>query len=119
MPDHPTTVPPDACPDCLKVKTLCVCASVRKLPTRTQMLILQHPQEPDHELGSARITHLSLPNSTLKIGLSWPNLSAALGKTAQASQWGVLYLGSGIKGEKRDFSPLQFVTKQSNPAPSA
>jgi DTW domain-containing protein len=106
------------CTQCLKSPELCVCASIRPLSARTQILILQHPQEPDHELGSARITQLSLPNATLKIGLSWPNLSAALGQTAQSSQWGVLYLGSGIKGEKKSTSTLQFVTKQSAPAPA-
>ncbi len=61
------------------------------------MLILQHPQEPDKLLGSARIAHLALPNSTLKIALSCPNLKVALGREAVPSRWAVLYLGSGIK----------------------
>ena len=61
------------------------------------MLIIQHPQEPDKLLGSARIAHLALPNSTLKIALSCPNLKVALGREAVPSRWAVLYLGSGIK----------------------
>jgi len=79
------------------------------------VLILQHPQEPDKDLGSARIAHLALPNSTLKIGLSWPNLKAALGKEAQGSRWAVLYLGSGVKakGPPPTHPPvLQFVDKK-------
>lgn len=92
------------------------------MPTQTHVLILQHPQEPDHELGSARLAHLSLKNSTLQIGLSWRNLRAALGKEAQPSQWGVLYLGSGIKGpspaEDLRKTPLYFVSKQGAPIPA-
>ncbi len=105
------------CSQCDKPNDLCICSLVRPLNAQTQILILQHPQEPDHELGSAKLTHLSLPNSTLKVGLSWPNLSAALGKQAQASQWGVLYLGSGVKGGTLQLSSLQFVTKQGSVAP--
>jgi DTW domain-containing protein YfiP len=65
--------------------------------TQRHVLILQHPQEPDKELGSAKLAHAMLPNSTLKIGLSWRNLKAVLGREAQPSRWAVLYLGSGVK----------------------
>jgi DTW domain-containing protein YfiP len=82
------------------------------------VLILQHPQEPDHEIGSALLTHLALPNSTLKIGLSWRNLGAALGKEkVDPSRWMVLYLGSGVKGVAQ--KPLQFVSKQGAPIEAA
>ncbi len=94
---------------------LCVCESIRPLKTRLHVLILQHPQEPDKDLGSACLAHLSLPNSTLKIGLSWPNLKTALGKEAQPSRWAVLYLGSGAKskGPPPTHPPvLQFVDKK-------
>lgn len=88
------------CPRCEKSRTLCVCSEISRLFTRIHVLILQHPQEPDKDLGSARIAHLSLAQSTLKIGLSWPNLTAALGHEAQPHRWTVLYLGSGIQGAK-------------------
>jgi len=81
------------CPKCLKEDLLCVCDGIAPLATRRHVLILQHPQEPDKELGTARIAHLALANSTLRIGLSWPNLSKALGRTAVHGNWGVLYLG--------------------------
>ena len=80
------------------------------------VLILQHPQEPDKDLGSALIAHLSLPNSTLKIGLSWPNLKKALGREAMPSKWAVLYLGSGTKTEKPK-PGLQLVSKAGVPLP--
>jgi hypothetical protein len=81
------------CPKCRKEDLLCICAAIAPLRTRRHVLILQHPQEPDKELGSARITHLALANSTMKVGLSWPNLSKALGRPAVHGNWGVLYLG--------------------------
>ena len=113
----------ELCKSCLKQSPLCVCSEIKPIPTRLHLLILQHPQEPDHEIGSARITHLSLPNSTLRIGLSWANLKAALGKdttlpTPEASRWAVLYLGSGIKGEKTSKTPIQFVNRKGEPVVS-
>lgn len=109
-----------SCEKCLKQTHLCVCSEIQPISTRLHTLILQHPQEPDHEIGSARITHLCLPQSTLRIGLSWPNLKAALGAQPQISQpqpsrWAVLYLGSGIKGKKTSSTPIQFVNRKGEP----
>jgi DTW domain-containing protein YfiP len=112
---------PETCTSCQKLPELCVCSSVKPLKSQLQILILQHPQEPDKELGSARLAHLSLPeNSTLKIGLSWANLKKASGREdAQPGRWGVLYLGSGVKGKAQ--GALQFVSKTGAPvaAPEA
>lgn len=71
-----------------------------KLKTKLHVLILQHPQEPDKELGTARLAHEALENSTLRIGLSWPNLSKALGRPAIHGNWGVLYLGGKAESAK-------------------
>jgi DTW domain-containing protein len=69
----------------------CRCA----FENRVSLLILQHPQEQDRALGTARITALQLKNAVVKIGLSWPSLSKALGRPiADPSRWAVLYLGS-------------------------
>ena len=89
------------CPRCRKETSLCVCAGVTPLKTKLHVLILQHPQEPDKELGSARIANLALENSTLRIGLSWPNLSKALGRPAIHGNWGVLYLGGKSESAKQ------------------
>jgi hypothetical protein len=58
------------------------------------LLILQHRQEKDRELGTARLTILHLKHASLKIGLSWPSLAKALGKPVDPKRWAVLYLGS-------------------------
>jgi DTW domain-containing protein YfiP len=112
------TLPADEiqiCENCEKAPELCFCAEIKKLANEHHVLILQHPQEPDKELGTARLAHLALGESTLKIGLSWRNLSAALGKEVQNARWAVLYLGSGAKGEQRLKPGLTFVSKTGHP----
>jgi DTW domain-containing protein len=58
------------------------------------VLILQHPQEQDRVLGTARLVCETLGNARLVVGLSWRNLSHALKEPADAKEWAVLYLGS-------------------------
>jgi DTW domain-containing protein len=83
------------CPRCLKPLPLCVCDSVTPVQSRLSLLILQHPQEQDRALGTARLTALHFADATLKVGLSWPSLAKALGRpVADPSRWAVLYLGS-------------------------
>src|SRR3954447_15202686 len=83
------------CPDCLKPLPLCICDAITPIENRISLLILQHPQEQDRALGTARIAALQFKNAVLKIGLSWPSLSKALGRPiADPSRWAVLYLGS-------------------------
>lgn len=82
------------CPHCGKAEPLCICDSLEPLRNRIEVVILQHPQEQDRALGTARLTALSLENSVLKIGLSWPSLSKILGRTVDPARWAVLYLGS-------------------------
>jgi DTW domain-containing protein len=90
----PTAAIPD-CPHCQKPLPLCVCDGVRPIENRVSLLILQHPQEQDRALGTARLTAMHLTNAVLKIGLSWPSLSKALGRQiSDPSRWAVLYLGS-------------------------
>jgi DTW domain-containing protein YfiP len=83
------------CPNCHKPLPLCICDSITPIENRIALLILQHPQEQDRALGTARLTALHFRNAVLKIGLSWPSLSEALGRPVHDPQrWAVLYLGS-------------------------
>jgi DTW domain-containing protein YfiP len=61
---------------------------------KVAILVLQHPQEQDRVLGTARLLVGSLTRATIVVGLSWCNLAHALGEPAEARDWGVLYLGS-------------------------
>jgi len=94
--DAPAVVPapePD-CPRCGKPQPLCVCADIAADDNAIEVLILQHPQEHDRMLGTARLTALHFKHATLKIGLSWPSLSKILGRTVDPQRWAILYLGS-------------------------
>jgi hypothetical protein len=83
------------CPRCNKPLPLCICEGIARIESRISLLILQHPQEQDRALGTARLTALHFKDAVLKIGLSWPSLSKALGRpVADPSRWAVLYLGS-------------------------
>jgi DTW domain-containing protein YfiP len=61
---------------------------------KVAVLILQHPQEQDRVLGTAKLIAATLGRVKLTIGLSWRNLAHALGAPAEQRDWGVLYLGS-------------------------
>jgi DTW domain-containing protein YfiP len=83
------------CPHCQKPTPLCICDSVTPIDNRVALLILQHPQEQDRALGTARLTAQHFKGAVVKVGLSWPSLSKALGRpVSDPSRWAVLYLGS-------------------------
>src|SRR6202048_3056031 len=88
------------CPRCHKPLPLCICDSITPIENKVSLLILQHPQEQDRALGTARLTALLFADAVLKIGLSWPSLSKALGRPVHdPSRWAVLYLGSAKVSE--------------------
>jgi DTW domain-containing protein YfiP len=83
------------CPRCLKPRPLCVCDGVAPIKIRLSLLILQHPQEQDRALGTARLAAQHFSGAVVKIGLSWPSLSKALGRPVEnPARWAILYLGS-------------------------
>lgn len=96
--ETPAAAPADPipeCPHCQKPMPLCICDSVTPIENRLSLLILQHPQEQDRALGTARLLAKHFADATVRVGLSWPSLSKALGRPVEnASHWAVLYLGS-------------------------
>jgi DTW domain-containing protein len=83
------------CPRCQKPLPLCICDTVTPIESRVSLLILQYPQEQDRALGTARLTALHFKDAVVRVGLSWPSLSKALGRPVHdPSRWAVLYLGS-------------------------
>ncbi len=61
------------------------------MATRLRVVVLQHPQEDDEALGTARLVTLTLPNADIRVGLSWASLDHALGTTnAARDRWAVL-----------------------------
>jgi DTW domain-containing protein YfiP len=79
---------------------------------KVAILVLQHPQEQDRVLGTARLLAGSLAHGKVVVGLSWRNLAHALGEPAEPRDWGVLYLGSTqAKGQ----GPLVAVDRRGEP----
>lgn len=74
--------------------TLALDLPIEAVANRVRVVVLQHPQEPDKELGSAALLVRGLEHASLKVGLSWRSLRAVAGEDALPSEWAVLYLGA-------------------------
>jgi DTW domain-containing protein YfiP len=81
---------------------------------KVTILVLQHPQEQDRVLGTAKLICSTLSRAQLTIGLSWRNLGHALAAPAEAHDWGVLYLGSAQARKAKD-GPLIAVDRKGEP----
>lgn len=114
--DTPKVSEEARCPRCWKPVGACFCAEIQAVPTRTRLLILQHPQEAKKPLGTARLVSLALPGAVHRVGLSWRSLSAALGEAADPKEWAVLFLG-GLKESQKHLTeaPFQIVTRKGEP----
>ena len=55
----------------MPVAGVCFCDRMTVLPTRTRVVMLQHPREQDVGIGTARMAHLALPDSTLHVGVDF------------------------------------------------
>jgi len=57
------------CYRCFWPQTLCWCASLQPMATRTRFVFLMHPKEfKEEKAGTGRLTHLCLPNSAIHMG---------------------------------------------------
>lgn len=63
--------PREVCPHCRRPSVVCYCAHLVPLPTRTRIVILQHPREARVPIGTARMAHLMLPHSQLVHPRTW------------------------------------------------
>ena len=90
--------PRPRCERCRRPTSVCYCAAIPTLPTRTRVVILQHPRERDVPIGTARMATLCLPHSELHVGVHWgehAGLRAALGDPARPPI--LLYPGPGAR----------------------
>jgi len=90
----PDAIEVEACSHCGKPLALCVCEYAKPIDNRVSVVVLQHPQEQDKLLGTARLTVHHLARATFRVGLSWPSLSKAVGREVDPKRWGILYLGA-------------------------
>lgn len=81
-----------------------MCDRLPQQRARTRVLILQHPQEQDRDLGTASLLLASIPTATKRVGLSWASLAAALGEEGvDPKRWAVLYPSS----LRRELTPAE------------
>jgi DTW domain-containing protein YfiP len=105
-------LPPGMCPKCLKRQALCICATTKPFNHSIEVLILQHPQEKNEDLSTARLVEAGLTHAKVKVGFSWPNFEKALGKKAEPKQWLVFFLGSKTPPEWFNRKePILYLTK--------
>lgn len=55
------------CERCRRPTVVCCCAYIHPLPTRTRVVLLQHPHERRKGIGTAHLAHLCLPGSILRV----------------------------------------------------
>lgn len=107
------------CARCWKAPEACLCAELPSISAKTRLLILQHPQESRNPLGTARLASLAVKGAVHRVGLSWRSLGHALGSEADASDWGVLYLGTRENGKSAQPSkPLTVLGRAGRPIPA-
>ena len=91
------------CPVCGKPLQLCVCSDAEPFDNKHFVLILQHPQEQDKDLGTARIICRRMKNAVLK-------------HPADPKKWGALYLGA--QNETPTASGLYALSRKGNLLPN-
>ena len=77
------------CDRCRRPASVCFCAHLVSLETRTRVLLLQHPRERRTPIGTARLAHLCLPGSELHVGVDFddnPEVLAALAAAEAAGR---------------------------------
>lgn len=100
------------CAGCFRPLSDCFCGKVATCDNRLRVVILQHPQEQYKTLNSARLAHLLLNNSSIFVGLSWPNFKKVAGLNEIPSQWGVLFLKPS---EEKSMVPLTVFNRKKQP----
>jgi len=68
------------CPRCQRPLLHCLCPLIPRLSSRTQVLILQHPEEARHALNTARLAALGLERAELQVGERFPELTLSPGR---------------------------------------
>lgn len=83
MPLSPTQAR-SRCPRCQRPASHCLCAHIPELPSRTRVLVLQHPDEARHPLNTARLAVLGLQKAELWVGETFSQLEGRLASVQSA-----------------------------------
>lgn len=80
------------CLNCLKAAQACFCHEVTQFKNEIRLIILQHPTETKHPLGTAIISRLSFINSEIFIGENF-NANTEVQKILESPQTYLLFPG--------------------------
>lgn len=99
------------CERCARPQSHCLCHLIPSLPSRSRVLILQHPDEVGHALNTARFAALGLQNAQLEVGETFAELERWLDPAYRAC---LLFPGAGaqtlpLSVEDGDDRPLLLV----------
>jgi DTW domain-containing protein YfiP len=83
------------CPRCRRPTPTCYCAHLVPQATRTRVVVLQHPREERTAIGTARMAHLALTGSVLRVGLDFSADPVVNGALAERPDRYVLFPGPG------------------------
>jgi DTW domain-containing protein len=84
--------PRTLCEHCWRPVSVCYCAHIVPLQTRTRVIILQHPRERDVGVGTVRIARLCLPNAVVRVGIDFSD-DQVVQTTLASGQAHVIYPG--------------------------
>lgn len=86
-----------------------------KINNSVTLLVLRHPQEAKQAMGTGALTVHALTRARIRTGLSWPNLTKAVGAAADPKHWAVLYLGAAKDLPKNIAGPVVAVDRDGAP----
>ena len=78
------------CRRCGRPVSVCYCAALTVIETRSRIVILQHPREEGMPIGTARMAHLCLPDSCLHVGTEWDGSEVLASASADPDRPAVL-----------------------------
>ena len=86
------------CPECERPESVCLCATLVRVPTRTRVVILQHPRESVVPINTARIAEKALPNSERHVGVEFAESARVRAALANREAPAILlYPGPGAR----------------------
>ncbi len=95
----------EECLRCRRPCVACYCHTLQPLQTRTRVLIVQHPKEARHAVGTARMAHLGLPASALIEGMDFSEDARFQKLLAESEQVALLYPGRQAHNLSRQPAP--------------
>lgn len=96
-------MPRPVCQRCRRPKSVCYCASVPSIETKTRVVIVQHPREREAAIGTGHMASLCLPNSELHVGYQFGSSQTVRETLSDPSRPAVvLYPGPDARDIVRD-----------------